>query len=91
VAANQRSRVSAALWVAALLLTLVLAVFQRLTGPSHPVRGNTVLAGGEAVSYRLPRSNEGRPELRVAIPSAGTAPGLNGVATRLASHSAARR
>jgi hypothetical protein len=72
VAANQRSRVSAALWVAALLLTLVLAVFQRLTGPSHPVRGNTVLAGGEAVSYRLPRSNEGRPELRVAIPSVGS-------------------
>ncbi len=72
MAANQRSRVSAALWIAALLLTLVLAVFQRLTGPSHPVRGNTVLAGGEAVSYRLPRSNEGRPELRVAIPSVGS-------------------
>jgi hypothetical protein len=72
VAPNHRSWVLAGLWIAALLLTLVLAVFQRLTGPSQPVRGNTVLAGGDTVSYRLPRSNEGRPELRVVIPRLGS-------------------
>jgi len=60
--------VSAALWVAAFLVAVLLAVFQRTTGPSYPARGEIQLAGGESITYRLPRSDEGRGTLRVRIP-----------------------
>jgi len=58
---------SVALWFAAFAVTILLALFQRMTGPSHPYRGTVALPTGEAVSYSLPRSNEGRSELRIAI------------------------
>ena len=48
-------------------MTVVLAVFQRMTGPSYPIRGTEVLASGEVVSFSLPRSNEGRDELRIGL------------------------
>ena len=60
-------KASVALWIAAFVLTVMLAVFQRMTGPSHPLRGTETLKNGESVSFRLPRSNEGRDELRIAI------------------------
>jgi hypothetical protein len=60
--------VSAALWIAAFLVAVFLAVFQRTTGPSYPARGSVEMAGGESISYRLPRSDEGRGTLRVTIP-----------------------
>ncbi len=60
--------VSAALWVAAFLVAVLLAVFQRMTGPSYPARGTVELVGGESIAYRLPRSDEGRGGLRVTIP-----------------------
>ncbi|MBN2346974.1 MAG: hypothetical protein JXO51_11360 [Candidatus Aminicenantes bacterium] len=43
------------LWLLALLLTLVLAVYQRLSGPTHPLRG---IEGnyGARVKYKLLRS-----------------------------------
>lgn len=55
------------LWVAAFAVTVVLAVFQRTTGPSHPVRGTVTVAGDESVRFVLPRSNEGRPKLHIGI------------------------
>jgi hypothetical protein len=65
----KRSRaVTAALWIAAFAVTVLLAVFQRMTGPSHPMRGSAVLSNGETISYKLPRSNEGRETLRIALP-----------------------
>ena len=64
---------SALLWAAAFLLAVVLAVFQRLTGPSHPMRGVAEIGGGESISYRLPRSDEGKGSLLVAIPAPGAA------------------
>ncbi|OGD26957.1 MAG: hypothetical protein A2Y56_04790 [Candidatus Aminicenantes bacterium RBG_13_63_10] len=45
----------ALLWVLAFLITLAAAVFQRMTGPSYPVSGRTVV-GGETVAFRLDRS-----------------------------------
>ena len=64
----KRSRtVTAALWIAAFVVTILLAVFQRMTGPSHPFRGTVDLPSGETISYKLPRSNEGRETLRVAV------------------------
>ena len=60
--------VSAGLWIAAFLVAVLLAVFQRMTGPSYPARGEVELAGGESIVYRLPRSDEGRGSLQVRIP-----------------------
>jgi len=59
-----------ALWAAAFVLTVTLAVFQRLTGPSHPLRGEVPLADGSELRFRLPRSSEGRDSLVVSLPPA---------------------
>ncbi len=46
------------LWLLALLITIGSAVYQRLTGPTHPRRGKAALAGQE-FRYRLPRAMAG--------------------------------
>jgi hypothetical protein len=66
-AVQKSRRISAALWVAAFAVTVLLAVFQRMTGPSYPVRGTVSLSNGKTISYTLPRSNEGRETLRVTL------------------------
>jgi len=43
------------LWGLTILITLGSVVYQRLTGPTHPVRGSVEI-GGETVKYRLLRS-----------------------------------
>ncbi|HLP46888.1 MAG TPA: hypothetical protein VK469_13120 [Candidatus Kapabacteria bacterium] len=43
------------LWILAFILTLVLAVFQRLTGPTYPLSGKESLKGNE-IHYKLLRS-----------------------------------
>ncbi|HSM12615.1 MAG TPA: hypothetical protein VLA66_00975 [Thermoanaerobaculia bacterium] len=43
-------------WVLAIVVTLVAAVWQRTTGPTYPARGK-VAVGGETVRYRLARSH----------------------------------
>ena len=55
--------------MAAFLVTVLLAVFQRMTGPSYPIDGELRLATGESLDYSLPRSNEGRAELEIRFPS----------------------
>lgn len=66
---------AAALWVAAFLVTVGLAGFQRMTGPSHPARGSVIAPGGQEVRYRLPRSNEGRDRLVISLPAQAGADG----------------
>jgi hypothetical protein len=61
-----RRWVSPVLWLLAVLLTLAVAVFQRLTGPSWPARGTAELAGAEQ-RYRLPRSHAGDGDLVVRL------------------------
>lgn len=65
----------AILWVLAVCLMLGSAVYQRLTGPTHPLRGEMSVAG-ETMKYRLPRSEESVRDLRVALPAPG--PGAAG-------------
>jgi hypothetical protein len=60
-------RVSAALWLAAFGVTVVLAVFQRMTGPSYPLRGEVAVPNAGIVSHNLPRSHGGPGELEVGI------------------------
>lgn len=55
------------IWIVAVLLTLGSSVYQRVTGPTHPLRQTVVTAAGERNTFRLPRS--GGPEaVRVTVP-----------------------
>jgi hypothetical protein len=54
--------------VAALLVIVAAAVWQRVTGPTHPKRGRSVLAG-RMVSWRLPRSGATGEPLLVVVPA----------------------
>jgi hypothetical protein len=51
----------------AFALTVILALFQRMTGPSYPMRGETLTADGAEIQYRLPRSHGGEGGLVVDI------------------------
>ncbi len=62
------------LWLIALLVMLAAAVYQRRTGPTYPVRG-TAPAGGETISYRLPRSAIAGTDAAISIPAV---PGVTG-------------
>lgn len=43
------------LWLASIILTLSLVIYQRATGPTYPLKGNIEVAG-ETVSYKFLRS-----------------------------------
>jgi hypothetical protein len=45
-------------WLLAIVLTLLSAVFQRMTGPTYPARGSVTL-GGQPVTYKLARTHGG--------------------------------
>ncbi len=61
-------------WVIALLVTASSAVYQRVTGPTYPLRGE-VFVGGQAVSYELPRSADTAADATVRI---DVPPGVSG-------------
>jgi hypothetical protein len=63
---------STVLWLLALLLTLALAVYQRLSGPTHPLRG-TETVSGVRVEYRLLRSWTSHEPLPVRVSGNGLA------------------
>ena len=50
-----KKRKSFRFWLLAFLLTVVFAVYQRLSGPTHPVRGTETLEGAQ-IRYKLYRS-----------------------------------
>ena len=58
------------LWVLAVLLMAGSVIYQRRTGPTHPLRGS-VTAGGKTVAYKLIRSEETVRQARVALPDPG--------------------
>ncbi|MDE7149578.1 MAG: hypothetical protein K2O01_04115, partial [Bacteroidales bacterium] len=69
-------------WIVAVLLTLGSSVYQRLTGPTHPLRLAVETAAGQRQDFRLPRS--GGPEaVRVAVPVRDVA-AYSGASTPLA-------
>lgn len=43
------------LWIIAILITITTAYWQRLTGPTYPLKGK-ILLSNEEISYNLPRS-----------------------------------
>jgi hypothetical protein len=54
------------LWATAVVITLVSAVYQRMSGPTYPVRGSVTL-GGAQVSLRLARTHPGAGDQPVAL------------------------
>jgi hypothetical protein len=72
---KKRRSISIVLWVVAFLVTVLLALFQRATGPSYPKRGAVVVGDGQEIQYRLPRSNNGRETIRVTVPAPDPAAG----------------
>lgn len=67
-------RITIFLWVAAFILTLVLAVFQRVTGPTYPLIASESIKE-KVISYRLLRSfTEFQPlPVQIQAPSEATA------------------
>jgi hypothetical protein len=61
---------TAILWTLAVLLMTATVIYQRRTGPTHPLRG-TVTVGGKTVAYKLIRSEETVRDARVALPDPG--------------------
>lgn len=53
-------------WVFSVIFTLSIAIYQRTTGPTYPVRGSVEL-GAEKVRYRLIRTHVTNQDARVAI------------------------
>ena len=62
---------SVGLWIAAVALTLGSAVYQRMTGPTYPVKGVAAI-GGSAVEYELLRSHGGEGDQPVVIETGDT-------------------
>jgi len=63
-------------WTLAVVVTLSAAVYQRLTGPTYPLRGELQIAG-QPLPFKLPRSfgGPGGPEIALELP------GFDGEAT----------
>lgn len=55
-------------WFLAVVITLGSAVYQRMTGPTYPLKGKAVIDGKE-VKYKLVRSAETTGEAEVAVPA----------------------
>lgn len=56
-------------WILAIIITLASAVYQRMTGPSYPLRGNIQIEENE-IKYRLTRTHggEGNQPIEIIIP-----------------------
>jgi len=63
---------SVLLWLLALALMASAVVYQRRTGPTHPLQGK-VAVGTKTVAYKLIRSEETLRDARVALPDPGVA------------------
>ncbi|MCK7483459.1 MAG: hypothetical protein M0C28_45295 [Candidatus Moduliflexus flocculans] len=53
-------------WTLAVVITLGSAVYQRMTGPTYPLKGKAALGGSE-IRFELPRSAETTADAEVAV------------------------
>ncbi len=54
------------LWILAVLITIVTAIYQRVTGPTYPISGKVKLAEQE-IDYKLNRSHGGNDDYKIEI------------------------
>ncbi len=66
-----KKKASSLLWLLALILTVLLAVYQRLSGPTRPVRGKQEI-GGIEIRYKLYRSWTSHRSLPVRVTASGS-------------------
>jgi len=59
-------------WALAVVLTLAAAAYQRMTGPTRPVRGKVALGGAE-IGYRMPRSATNDRDCEISVGAADPA------------------
>ena len=57
---------NAAFWIYAIIITLSSAIFQRLTGPTHPIRGRVEI-NQNIIKYKLLRTHGGESDHQVRI------------------------
>lgn len=57
---------SIALWLLAFLITIVTAIYQRMTGPTYPITGTIQLAE-KVVNYKLARTHGGVTDHKISI------------------------
>ena len=57
---------SVLLWLIALILTLLTAAYQRMTGPTYPISGETKI-GGEIINFKLDRTHGGEGDHPIEI------------------------
>ncbi len=57
------------IWTLAIIITLSAAVYQRMTGPSHPFRGDISIES-TVIKYRLPRNHSSSSpcEVKISVP-----------------------
>lgn len=70
-----KSKVSVLWWIVALLFTLAIAAFQRMTGPTYPVSGRMEV-DGKKIEYRLLTSSDSDAPAKVTV--TGDVQGLGG-------------
>ncbi len=61
-----KRKISFLLWLLAFFLTVAVVMYQRMTGPTYPIRGSETI-GGREVSYRLLRSHTSFEKLPVRV------------------------
>ncbi|MFZ1519761.1 MAG: hypothetical protein WAU11_13340, partial [Ignavibacteriaceae bacterium] len=54
------------LWIIAIVLTVLTAAYQRMTGPTYPLSGETTL-NGKTIKYALDRSHGGEDDHQIKI------------------------
>lgn len=54
------------LWIAAIVITILSAYYQRVTGPTYPISGEVNLAN-EKIKYKLERSHSSNSNLKIEI------------------------
>ncbi len=69
---------SAWLWLAASVVTLASAEWQRRSGPSYPYRAE-LTSGAKRLTFELPRSHVTTSGARIAVPEPGSGPGTGGM------------
>lgn len=67
---RNRRWVSILLWILAFILMASTAIYQRLTGPTNPLRGRAQVAG-ESLRYKLLRSGTTGTDAEISIPDPG--------------------
>lgn len=53
-------------WILAIVLTLTMVIYQRMTGPTYPISGKKVI-GNETVKYKLIRTYGGSDDAEISI------------------------